>query len=172
MRRPIYGLDPGGAWSSSASTILPVPAGGGRLVACQRVPVASAGTRPAARVHPRAVKVGRRHGLALGKARTAQVQDILQPSDLLIAVCDNAFEELPDSARPRLHWAVPDPARVDTDAAFEAAYVEIAQRVERLADAMQPSGPEKVGMNAESKWAAGSVRELGRATVRNDRVIG
>src|SRR4051794_20099054 len=33
-----------------------------------RVPVASAGTHPAARIHPRAVKVARRHGLALGKA--------------------------------------------------------------------------------------------------------
>jgi protein-tyrosine-phosphatase/DNA-binding transcriptional ArsR family regulator len=104
-----------------------------------RVPVASAGTHPAARVHPRAVKVGRRHGLTLGKARTARVEDVLQPNDLLVAVCDNAFEELPASDRPLLHWAVPDPARVDTDAAFETAYVEITQRVERLANALRPS---------------------------------
>ena len=102
-----------------------------------RIPVASAGTHPAARIHPRAVRVGRRHGLALGKARTAHVADVIQPSDLLVAVCDNAFEELPPNDHPLLHWAVPDPARADTDEAFEAAYDQISQRVERLADALR-----------------------------------
>jgi protein-tyrosine-phosphatase/DNA-binding transcriptional ArsR family regulator len=101
-----------------------------------RVPVASAGTHPAARIHPRAIRVGRRHGLALGKARTAQVADVVQPSDLLVAVCDNAFEELLATSQALLHWSVPDPARVDTDKAFEAAYEQITQRVERLADAL------------------------------------
>jgi hypothetical protein len=33
---------------------------------------------------------------------------------------------------PRLHWAVPDPVRVDTDAAFEAAYTDISRRVRHL----------------------------------------
>jgi protein-tyrosine-phosphatase len=100
-----------------------------------RVPVASAGTHPAPRIHPRAVKVGRRHGLVLGKARPAQIADVLKTGDLLVAVCDNAFEELTD--RPLLHWAVPDPARLDTDEAFEAAYEQITQRVERLADVLR-----------------------------------
>lgn len=100
------------------------------------VPVASAGTHPAARIHPRAVKVGRRHGLALGKGRPAHLADVVRPSDLLVAVCDNAFEELPSTDHPLLHWSVPDPARVDTDDAFEAAYVEITQRVGRMAAAL------------------------------------
>ena len=40
-----------------------------------------------------------------------------------------------NSTRPcdRLHWSIPDPVRVDTDEAFEAAYADITRRVERLA---------------------------------------
>jgi len=95
--------------------------------------VASAGTRPAARVHPRAVTVAHRHGLTLDPAGTAQVADVVGRDDLVIAVCDNAYEELSGQARPRLHWSVPDPVRIDTDAAFEAAYTDLTGRINRLA---------------------------------------
>jgi len=98
--------------------------------------VASAGTRPAARVHPRAVKIGRRHGLVLDPTATAHVDDVARPGDLLIAVCDNAHEDLAGSSRPRLHWSVPDPVRVNTDAAFEVAYTDLADRIDRLAPAL------------------------------------
>ena len=37
------------------------------------IPAASAGTEPADRVHPRAVRVARRHGLAIDPTRTAAV---------------------------------------------------------------------------------------------------
>lgn len=106
-----------------------------------RIPAASAGTRPAARIHPRAITVGRRHGLKLTSAKTAHLADVVQPGDLLVAVCDNAFEELPATDQRVVHWAVPDPARIDTDQAFESAYEQITQRVERLADAMRPDDP-------------------------------
>lgn len=99
------------------------------------VPAISAGTRPASRVHPRAVSVGRRHGLRLGNAKTSRAADVLRPDDLVVAVCDNAYEELDDAA---LHWAVPDPVRVGTDAAFEHAYREISDRIARLARATTP----------------------------------
>jgi protein-tyrosine-phosphatase len=99
-------------------------------------PVASAGTHPAARVHPRAVKIGHRHGLVLDPAATAHVDDVVRPGDLLIAVCDNAHEDLTGPRRARLHWSVPDPVRADTDAAFEAAYTDLADRVDRLAPAV------------------------------------
>jgi ArsR family transcriptional regulator, arsenate/arsenite/antimonite-responsive transcriptional repressor / arsenate reductase (thioredoxin) len=93
-------------------------------------PVASAGTRPAARVHPRAVKI-------------AHVVDVVGDGDLIIAVCDNAHEDLTGRtvdvrSRPRLHWSVPDPVRVNTDAAFEAAYTDLAGRIDRLAPALHP----------------------------------
>lgn len=96
------------------------------------IPVACAGTHPAARVHPGAVAAGRRHGLRLGRARPAHVDQVVQPADLVVAVCDGAHEEL-DPARPRLHWSIPDPVRVGTDAAFDAACDEIDRRVRTLA---------------------------------------
>ena len=99
------------------------------------VPVMSAGTRPAPRVHRRAVSVARRHGLRLDGARTAHVSDVLRPDDLVVAVCDAAYEEL-GPRHERLHWSVPDPVRVGTPAAFEQAYEELEQRVDRLVGAV------------------------------------
>jgi ArsR family transcriptional regulator, arsenate/arsenite/antimonite-responsive transcriptional repressor / arsenate reductase (thioredoxin) len=99
------------------------------------VPVTSAGTHPARRVHRRAVSVARRHGLRLDPDRTAEAAAVLQPEDLVVAVCDNAYEELGAA----LHWSVPDPVLADTRAAFEAAYKEIEQRVDRLAGAVESS---------------------------------
>ncbi len=96
-----------------------------------RIPATSAGTDPADRVHPRARRVARRHGLSLDGARTADISEVMRRDDLVIAVCDNAHEHL--TMQPRLHWSVPDPASVDTDAAFEAAYTDIAGRIDRLA---------------------------------------
>ncbi|MBA3420046.1 MAG: helix-turn-helix domain-containing protein [Geodermatophilaceae bacterium] len=93
------------------------------------VPTTSAGTHPAAGIHPRTVAIGSRHGLRLVQARTAHAAEVLRPDDLVVTVCDNAHEEL-DAA---LHWAVSDPVRIDTDAAFERAFQEIVERVERLA---------------------------------------
>jgi protein-tyrosine-phosphatase len=107
-------------------------------------PVASAGTRPAARVHPRAVKIAHRHGLHLDPAGTAHIGQVVGDGDLVIAVCDNAYEDLTGRdvdagpARPRLHWSVPDPVRVDTNAAFEAAYTDLAGRIDRLAPVLTP----------------------------------
>jgi protein-tyrosine-phosphatase/DNA-binding HxlR family transcriptional regulator len=95
--------------------------------------VASAGTHPAARVHPRAVKVAHRHGLTLDPVRTAHVTDVVHDGDLVIAVCDNAHEDLTGPARPQLHWSIPDPVRVDTDDAFEAAYTDLHDRITRIA---------------------------------------
>ena len=108
-------------------------------------PVASAGTQPAARIHPRAIKVAHRHGLILQATRTAHVAQIIHDGDLVIAVCDNAHEDLTAPVRARLHWSVPDPVRADTDDAFEAAYTDLAGRIDRLAPAVhtraRPSPP-------------------------------
>jgi protein-tyrosine-phosphatase/DNA-binding transcriptional ArsR family regulator len=103
------------------------------------IPALSAGTRPAAAPHPRAVRVARRHGLDPTGWRTSQVSDVVKPDDLVIAVCDIAYEHLPAAARPRLHWSVPDPAATNTAAAFEAAYRELTNRVDRLAPLLSPT---------------------------------
>jgi ArsR family transcriptional regulator, arsenate/arsenite/antimonite-responsive transcriptional repressor / arsenate reductase (thioredoxin) len=102
-------------------------------------PVASAGTKPAARVHPRAVRVAHRHGLTL--AATAHVADVVRDGDLVIAVCDSAHEDLTGPIRSRLHWSVPDPVRIGTDAAFEAAYIDLAERVDRVAPRLVSGDP-------------------------------
>jgi ArsR family transcriptional regulator, arsenate/arsenite/antimonite-responsive transcriptional repressor / arsenate reductase (thioredoxin) len=47
-------------------------------------------------------------------------------------VCDNAYEEL-GADRVRMHWSVPDPVRIGTAAAFDAAHDELATRVAHLA---------------------------------------
>jgi protein-tyrosine-phosphatase len=98
--------------------------------------VASAGTMPAQRVHPRAVRVAHSHGLALDPTGTNHVNDVVHDDDLIIAVCDNAHEDLTGPVRPRLHWSVPDPVRADTDEAFEAAYTDLADRIDRIAPAL------------------------------------
>jgi protein-tyrosine-phosphatase len=105
-------------------------------------PVASAGTHPAAQVHPGAVAVARRHRLPMPRPRTQQLSDVLRDTDLLVAVCDEVHEELAGgTTRQVLHWSVPDPVRVGTEEAFESAYEQIASRVER-AVAVNPPGQE------------------------------
>lgn len=98
------------------------------------IPVVSAGTHPAACVHPRAVAVGRRHGLDLTGAAPKTGSDVLTGDELVIAVCDRAYEEL--DARP-VHWSVPDPAQAGDAAAFELAYEDLTSRVDTLAAAIE-----------------------------------
>jgi protein-tyrosine-phosphatase/DNA-binding HxlR family transcriptional regulator len=103
------------------------------------VPTTSAGTRPASRVHPRAVALARRHGLDLGRAATRHVGQTVRPDDLVVAVCDTAHEQLAHlTGVDRLHWSVPDPVRTGSDDDFERAYTDIADRVHRLAPAVHP----------------------------------
>ena len=94
------------------------------------IPVVSAGTHPAGRVHPQAVAVGRRHGLDLSSARPRLPADVLSGDELVIAVCDRAYEDL--DSHP-LHWSIPDPARPGGADAFETAYDDISGRITRLA---------------------------------------
>jgi protein-tyrosine-phosphatase/DNA-binding MarR family transcriptional regulator len=102
-----------------------------------RVPAASAGTHPGPRVHRRAISTARRRGLAFHPGGTAHVREVIRPDDLVVAVCDKAYEELSQQRRC-LHWSVPDPVRAGTDEAFEAAFEEIKARVGRLAAAVAP----------------------------------
>ena len=106
------------------------------------VPSASAGTHPARRVHPGAVALARRHRLRLGRARTAHIDTVLRPDDLVVAVCDSAHEELGERAAGRLHWSVPDPVRTGSDAAFDRAWELIEDRVTRLAAAVPAARKE------------------------------
>lgn len=98
------------------------------------IPVVSAGTHPARRVHPRAVSVARRHGLDLTTAVPKLVDDVLTGDELLIAVCDRAYEDL--HTQP-LHWSVPDPAQAGDPRAFDDAYDTITSRIDQLTASLE-----------------------------------
>jgi ArsR family transcriptional regulator, arsenate/arsenite/antimonite-responsive transcriptional repressor / arsenate reductase (thioredoxin) len=55
--------------------------------------------------------------------------------DLVVSVCDRAHEQHADPADvPRLHWSIPDPVGRG-DEAFEAAFGQLSERIDRLARA-------------------------------------
>lgn len=89
----------------------------------------SAGTHPAARVHPRAVAAARRAGLDLAGARPRDLGQVDELPKLVVTVCDRAHEELP-GAESWLHWSIPDPVPTGTRAAFDAVVVELRRRIE------------------------------------------
>ncbi|WP_041450998.1 arsenate reductase/protein-tyrosine-phosphatase family protein [Hoyosella subflava] len=100
------------------------------------VPATSAGTDPARTIHPRALAAARRHALPLTPMTPRRLDEVRAPGDVLIAVCDNAHEQLSPNEQ-RLHWSVPDPARDDTDAAFDQAVDELSRRIARVAPTFQ-----------------------------------
>jgi protein-tyrosine-phosphatase/DNA-binding HxlR family transcriptional regulator len=106
------------------------------------VPATSAGTHPALRVHPGAIAVARRRHLALVPRPPRQVQDVLDPADLVVTVCDSAHEVLATGstggavARTRLHWSIPDPVTADDPAAFDTVVDELTDRITRLTSAV------------------------------------
>ncbi len=95
------------------------------------IPVASAGTRPAASIDPGAIEAAQRHVLPLPRLRPRHIGDVRHDGDLVITVCDLAHEELGGQAA--LHWSVPDPVPAGTPESFDAALAELARRVRRLA---------------------------------------
>lgn len=70
--------------------------------------------------------------------------DVVQRDDYLVTVCDNVHEELHQnaSAAPSptggLHWSIPDPVRIGTAEAFDAAFDELNQRIAHLAPHLTP----------------------------------
>jgi ArsR family transcriptional regulator, arsenate/arsenite/antimonite-responsive transcriptional repressor / arsenate reductase (thioredoxin) len=104
----------------------------------RNTPATSAGTHPGPRIHPRAIAVAERHGLRIDRDGPKPLDHVRLDDDLIVAVCDNAHEEL-GSALPRLHWSIPDPVPINTNAAFERAYTDINRRVHHLADLYAPA---------------------------------
>lgn len=100
------------------------------------VPAVSAGTHPAAEVHPGAIAAARRHGLNMRPRTPTHLDNVVARGDLVIAVCDNAHEELPPEM-PRVHWSIPDPGRAATRAAFDRAVDDLTVRIYRLVPAVK-----------------------------------
>ncbi|MFB2580630.1 helix-turn-helix domain-containing protein [Herbiconiux sp. P15] len=101
------------------------------------IPATSGGTHPADRIDPGALATARRHDLTLTEHAPRLLADVLTGSDLVVTVCDNAHEEL--GAAGSLHWSIPDPVRIGTDAAFETAFTELEHRISGLAPRLAAS---------------------------------
>lgn len=96
--------------------------------------VASAGTFPASAIHPFALAELARHGLAPLAQAPSSAAEVLAPGDLIVAVCDNAYEGMRD-VDVALHWSIPDPSMAGRDA-FSRVFDELTPRIERLAGAL------------------------------------
>jgi ArsR family transcriptional regulator, arsenate/arsenite/antimonite-responsive transcriptional repressor / arsenate reductase (thioredoxin) len=93
----------------------------------------SAGSLPAAGVHPKAVKVASEFDIDISRATPSPYSSLPGDIGLIISVCDRANEgDLPRAAR-HLHWSIPDPVPTGTLAAFRSAFADIAERMEHLA---------------------------------------
>lgn len=100
----------------------------------------SAGSRPAERVNPLAVRVLAEAGIAW-EGRTPRGLDGLEEErwDLVVTVCDRAKESCPYfPGQPMLvHWGMPDPAEVEGTeeerlAAFRDTLVTLGRRIDLL----------------------------------------
>ncbi|MBK9179447.1 MAG: helix-turn-helix domain-containing protein [Acidimicrobiales bacterium] len=94
---------------------------------------ASAGTHPAERVHPGAVAAARRAGLDLSSAVPRKLTLGEQLPAMVVTVCDRAHEEL-DTEGVWLHWSIPDPVPVGTEAAFDSVLAELRERIRSVLD--------------------------------------
>jgi ArsR family transcriptional regulator, arsenate/arsenite/antimonite-responsive transcriptional repressor / arsenate reductase (thioredoxin) len=95
------------------------------------IPAVSAGTHPAESIDPGAIDAARRHLLPLRRLRPRHISDVRHDGDLIVTVCDLAYEEL--GALAVVHWSVPDPVPAGDPAAFDTALAELSDRVGRLA---------------------------------------
>ena len=102
------------------------------------VPVASGGTVPATHIHPLALDVLASHGRAPLHPRPQRWEQVSQDHDLVVAVCDNAFESMTSTVPAHLHWSIPDPAAGGRPEDFAQAFEAITPRVKRLAASLTP----------------------------------
>jgi len=89
----------------------------------KRMQVFSAGTEPAGRINPTAVKVMKEEGIDISKNKPKNVDQYLNESwDYVITVCDDANETcpvFPFKVRNRLHMGFEDPSKI------KGSYTEI-----------------------------------------------
>lgn len=89
----------------------------------KRMEIFSAGTEPATRINPTAVKVMKEAGIDISKNKPKNVDQYLNEAwDYVITVCDDANEAcpfFPGKVRNRLHMGFEDPSKV------KGSYIEI-----------------------------------------------
>jgi arsenate reductase len=100
----------------------------------------SAGSDPTGCVHPRALALLAREGIATDGYRSKSWHDLPVTPDVVITVCASAAGETCPvylAPLPRAHWGVDDPAKAtgsdaEIDAAFAQAYRILRARIEAL----------------------------------------
>ena len=97
----------------------------------------SAGTQPAERVHPLAIRAMAEVGVDISRARPRSVDALLDEAwDLVVTVCDSAQEACPVFPRavPKVHLPFFDPARAEgTEAEKMRVFVRVRDEIrERL----------------------------------------
>jgi protein-tyrosine-phosphatase len=102
----------------------------------------SAGTHPAARIHPGAVAAARRAGLELTDVHPRALEDGDLDADVIVTVCDRAHEEL-DAPAEWLHWSIRDPVASGTGSAFDTALADLDDRITTIAVQVPERGDER-----------------------------
>jgi arsenate reductase len=105
----------------------------------------SAGTRPAARVHPLAVKAMAEAGIGISGGVPEVVDRYLDEGwDLVVTVCDSAKEDCPTFPRPveRLHISFDDPAHAEgTEEEQMAVFRRVREEIrDQLVEAIRKHG--------------------------------
>ncbi|MFG6402688.1 helix-turn-helix domain-containing protein [Microbacterium sp. P04] len=104
------------------------------------IPAASGGTHPADAIAAGAVAAASRHDLMLTDDHPRALDEVVTATDFVVTVCDNAHEEL--GVTGNLHWSIPDPVRVGSDAAFDSTFTELQRRIAELASRLTPGSKE------------------------------
>lgn len=93
----------------------------------------SAGSDPAATVHPLAIRAAADRGLDISGSVPRGYDAVTDAQDLMVSVCDRARESELPPAKEHVHWSVADPVLKGSIAAFREAFSEIDARIEALA---------------------------------------
>jgi protein-tyrosine-phosphatase len=102
------------------------------------VEVASAGSQPAARIHPQALRALSALGIDASQQYPKPLESLQdQAFDYIITLCDRVREVCPafPEVRETIHWSFPDPAAVEGAAevqsrAFERTAQELRRRIQ------------------------------------------
>jgi arsenate reductase len=101
--------------------------------------VASAGSKPAGYVHPKAVEVMREIGIDISGHTSKSMNEFLdRPVDTVITVCGNADQACPmyPGQLHRYHWGFDDPAHAQgTDAEILAVFRRVRDEIRLVFEA-------------------------------------
>ncbi len=116
-----------------------------------RVEVLSAGSRPEPAINEHAIEAMAGIDIDIREQYTKSVDAIdLSGVELVVTLCaEEVCPVLPEQVR-RLHWPIPDPAvggPGEPEARFRAARDMIQERIEALAETLQPHTPRQEDPN-------------------------